>query len=53
METRTIVFTVRVEIKAGDEPDWRMKVREARNEIRKVIIGKALKIVKVDSKEEK
>jgi hypothetical protein len=50
---KNVTIIVKGEINAGDNADWRMKVRELRNEIRKLVISKNIKITHVDSKEEK
>ena len=48
---KTIVYTVEATIEYGDEGDWRMKAREVRSTIKKVINqNKTMKITKIDSR---
>lgn len=51
--TKKIVYTVETIVQYGDEADWKMKVREIRTAIKKIINqNSAMKITKIDSKVE-
>lgn len=48
---KTIIYTVETTIEYGDEGDWKMKIREVRTTIKKVINqNSTMKIKKIDSK---
>ena len=48
---KTIIYTVETTIEYGDEGDWKMKAREVRSTIKKVINqNKNMKIIKIESK---
>ena len=48
---KTIIYTVETTIEYGDEADWKMKAREVRTTIKKIINQDSrMKIQKIDSK---
>ena len=51
MNKKTIIYIVETTIEYGDEGDWKMKAREVRSTIKKVINqNKNMKIIKIESK---
>lgn len=51
MGKKTIIYTVETTIEYGDDADWKMKTREIRSIIKRIINqNSTMKIKKIDSK---